>query len=268
MSAILERLQLESNAADPFSLLARLGETLVPPAHDTVFVLQQSKTSFFGLSPDQWTQVFVSLLPVMALLAWEIWGRRWRDRKPIAAVLYTEVLGNYRALQGHVYEEYSSVEELEQVLPRLPDLSLDYLAFDTLSPKLDSLPWDTAPIIVSLYVDFKRLPQLLITTRERAIRRPEELATGGAVGFYVLIHEAMRKASLVLVRLHRVVKLEDDLRLVLRNPSSTSGSMETEYEARMEEQFVTRFPRIIQKQVRLVRRRWIRRRLWKTLWNG
>jgi hypothetical protein len=239
---------------------------------DTVFVLQPDSDVFLGLSPEQFTQVGLALIPVVLFIWWEFFGRQMRDRGPISHILYSEVHRNYRALQ----ERLNDIDrtKLPTAVGYMDQLEFQEVAYSALRERIDVLPRPVPGQIVQLYAHFQRLPALQRQVAHRnQLRSPVSHADAASLyaerRYDLVIHdlcdctfEALSGAKRVVVSLHYLAGIEEDLRKALRDPAPrrAPASKPGEVDDRVDRVIITRLPPWLYPPIERLRNRWRRRR--------
>jgi hypothetical protein len=241
--------------------------TLVRTVHDTIWVARPGPEALWGLSRAELFQAGVAVIGVavpIGVLLWEVWGRRWlRERKPAARLLYQEILSNYLTLMGHQWEldEGYGRDQIKQV-PHLPGVVLRQRVFSAFQGRIDALPGDLPEKIIALYSLLEDLPRI----QDAARREPDPRAPRSASYevLYVLA-EGMRRSRSILVRLHKLNNVREDLRVVLRGQFYSSTADANQEEALQAEWDLRSYPPWLRGLLGRVRRWRTRRRLWREL---
>jgi hypothetical protein len=243
----------------------RWWHTVVRTVHDTLHVLRPPPDAFSGLSQGEVVQASIALVGVLVpilVLWWEVWGRHWlRERKPTARLLYQEVLSNYYTLMAQEYQIHESSAQPGDLSPvqALPNIHLRHRVFDIFQERIGILPGDLPERVVRLYSLLEVIPRL-----QELVRSPNPSPYDG-VELSHAIDQGQRQSSPILVRLHKLNNIQEDLRVVLRGPYYSSTASANEEDALQEEWALRSIPRWLQGPVRRGRRWRTRRRLWREL---
>jgi hypothetical protein len=253
-------------------LLNSMAEQAQKAKHDTVFVLQPDSDVFLGLNAEQFTQLGLALVPVALFIWWEFFGRQMRDRGPISHILYSEVHRNYRALQ----ERLNDIDrtKLPTAIGYMEQLEFQEVAYSALRERIDVLPRPVPGQIVQLYAHFQRLPALQRQVVHRdQLRSPASHADAASHyaerRYDLVIHdlcdctfEALSGAKRVVVSLHYLAGIEEDLRKALRDPAPrrASDSKPGDVDDRVDRVIITRLPPWLYPSMERLRNRWARRR--------
>jgi hypothetical protein len=242
----------------------RWWHTLVRTVHDTVHVLRPAPDAFWGLSRAELLQVLVAFIGVLVpivVLWWEVWGRLWlRERKPVARLFYQEILTNYLTLMSHDRDLYELHGDQPIVgVPALPDIILGHRVFDAFQERVGVLPDDLPERVVRLYSLTEHLP------RFQQLSRLPGAPMNARGNVLHIIREGQSVAMRILVRLHKLNNIQEDLRVVLRGSVYSITASANEEDSLREEWALRGIPGPLRNVVRRFRRWRMRRRLWREL---